>query len=125
MTLQQCIYAVLKSVIMYVDENTLPEGVFALAHILQRQVSYFADPDGFDGLLRHLGDDSPWCQVLKVLLVGFDKDNPREPFTQWMMEPLDSDFKDLIGGLTNLDPAKRLTADEALLHKWFEDARAE
>jgi len=40
------------------------------------------------------------------------------------MEPLDSDFKDLIGGLTNFDPANRLTADEALSHNWFQDVWA-
>ncbi len=94
---------------MYVDQETLPEGELALAHVLQRQISYFADLESFNGLLRHLGD-SPWCQ-----------ENPREPFYLWNMEPIDSDLKDLIGGLTNFDPAKRLTASEALSHKWFHD----
>ncbi len=106
---------------MYVDEKALPEGELALAHVLERQISYFADPESFDGLLRHLGD-SPWCQVLEALRGGFNKENPREPFVRWNMEPLDSDLKDLIGGLTNFDPAKRLTADEALSHNWFHDA---
>jgi serine/threonine protein kinase len=59
--------------------------------------------------------------VLEALRDGFDKENPREPFARWNMEPLDPDFKDLIGGLTNFDPAKQLTADEALRHKWFND----
>ncbi|KAL9626312.1 MAG: hypothetical protein Q9204_007406, partial [Flavoplaca sp. TL-2023a] len=76
--------------------------------------------ESFDGLLRHLGD-SPWCQVLEALRGGFNMENPREPFVRWDMEPLDSDLKDLIGGLTNFDPAKRLTADEALSHNWFRD----
>jgi hypothetical protein len=34
------------------------------------------------------------------------------------VEPL---FRDLVGGLTNFDPAMRLTAEEALQHKWFAD----
>jgi serine/threonine protein kinase len=105
---------------LYVDQETLPEGELALAHVLQRQISYFADLESFNGLLRHLGD-SPWCQVLEVLRHGFNKENPREPFYLWNMEPIDSDLKDLIGGLTNFDPAKRLTASEALSHKWFHD----
>ncbi|MCJ1382836.1 hypothetical protein MMC17_005949 [Xylographa soralifera] len=89
-----CIYAVLKHVILYVAEEALPEGEVALAHVLERRISYFADLESLDGLLRHLGD-SPWCQVLEVLRDGFDKENPREPFVRWNTEPLDSDFKDL------------------------------
>ncbi|MCJ1280773.1 hypothetical protein MMC26_000090 [Xylographa opegraphella] len=115
-----CIYAVLKHVIFHVDEEALPDGEVALAHVLERQISYFADRESLDGLLRHLGD-SPWCQVLETLRDGFNKENPREPFVLWNMQPLDSDFKDLIGGLTNFDPARRLTAREALEHKWFRD----
>ncbi|KAL8967275.1 MAG: hypothetical protein Q9197_005516 [Variospora fuerteventurae] len=115
-----CIYAVLKHVILYVDEEALPEDEVALAHVLERQISYFADWESLDGLLRHLGD-SPWCQVLETLRGGFNKENPREPFVRWNIEPLDADLKDLIGGLTNFDPAKRLTADEALSHTWFHD----
>lgn len=110
----------LKRVVLYVDEKALPEGEVALAHVLERQISYLADLESFDGLLRHLGD-SPWCQVLEALRNGFNKKNPREPFDRWDMEPLDSDVKDLIGGLTNFDPAKRLTAGKALSHKWFHD----
>ena len=105
---------------MYVDGTTLPEGEVALAHVLDRQISYFADLEGFKGLLKHLGD-SPWCQVLEVLLNDFSKEHPHEPFDLWDMEPLDSDFKDLIAGLTNFDPARRITADEALSHRWFQE----
>jgi len=110
----------LKHVILYVDAKALPEGELPLAHVLERQISYFADLESLDGLLRHLGD-SPWCQVLEVLRDGFNKEHPREPFVRWNIEPLDSDLKDLIGGLTNFDPAKRLTADKALLHRWFQN----
>ena len=79
--MEQCIYAILKHVILYIDEKALPEGELALAHILERQISYLVDPEGFDGLLRHLGD-SPWCQVFETLLSGFNKENPREPFAR-------------------------------------------
>ncbi|KAL8978782.1 MAG: hypothetical protein Q9177_006310 [Variospora cf. flavescens] len=115
-----CMYAVLKHVILYVDEEALPEDELALAHVLERQISYFADWESLHGLLRHLGD-SPWCQVLEILRGSFNKENPREPFARWNIEPLDADLKDLIGGLTNFDPPKRLTADEALSHNWFHD----
>lgn len=114
----QCIYAVLKRVIFAVGDEELAEGEEPLSIILERQISYFADEDGLNGLLRYLGD-SPWREVLKVIRDGFNKTNPRKPFSLW--KNVDADFKDLIGGLTNFDPAKRLTAHEALLHRWLRD----
>jgi len=115
----QCIYAVLKRVIFAVDEEKLVEGEEPLSVVLERQVSYFADEDGLNGLLKHLGD-SPWCEVLKVIRDGFNETNPRKPFSLW--KNIDADFKDLIGGLTNFEPTKRLTAHEALARRWFSDA---
>lgn len=116
----QCIYAVLKHVIFYIDDDAVPEGEAALAEVLERQISYFADIEGFEGLLKHLGD-SPLCQVFETLRNGFNEEHPREPFALWDMEHIDSVFKDLIRGLTNFDPAKRITANEALQHRWFAD----
>lgn len=113
----KCIYAVLRRVIFAVGEDELAEGEEPSV-VLERQISYFADEDGLNVLLNHLGD-SPWCEVLKVIRDGFNETNPRKPFSLW--KNLDADFKDLIGGLTNFDPAKRLTAHEALAHSWFGD----
>jgi serine/threonine protein kinase len=45
--------------------------------------------------------------------------NPRKPFSLW--KNIDADFKDLVSGLTNFEPTKRLTAHEALAHRWFSD----
>lgn len=60
--------------------------------------------------------------VFEVLRDGFNKENPRKPFSLWKnYVAIDADFKDLISGLTNFDPAKRITAHEALEHKWFKD----
>ncbi|MCJ1266416.1 hypothetical protein MMC22_006301 [Lobaria immixta] len=112
-----CIYAVLRQVIFAVSDEELGEGEEKLAVVLERQISYFGDQDGVNVLLSHLGD-SPWCEVLKILCGGFDNTNLRRPFYLW--EGVDADFKDLIAGLTNFDPAKRLTAHEALEHIWFE-----
>ncbi len=114
----QCIYAVLKRVIFAVGEEELAEGEDPLSVALERQISYFADEDGLSRLLKHLGD-SPWCEVLEVIRDSFNKTNPRKPFSLW--KNVDADFKDLIGGLTNFDPAKRLTAHDALTHRWFRD----
>lgn len=89
--------------------------------VLTRQMSYFADLDGLHGLLKHLGDN-PWCEVFHTLARGFGTKNPRKPFALWA--ELDADFKDLVVGLTNFDPARRLTAHDALAHTWFADVGA-
>ncbi len=114
----QCIYAVIKRVIFAVGKEELDEGEEALAVVLERQISYFADENGLNGLLEHLGH-SPWCEILTVICDGFGKTNPRKPFYLW--KDVDVDFKDLVSGLTKFNPAERLTAHEALAHRWFGD----
>ncbi|KAH9224723.1 kinase-like domain-containing protein [Leptodontidium sp. 2 PMI_412] len=113
-----CIYAVTKQVIFSIEGEDLGEGEEPLAVVLERQISYFADEEGLNGLLRHLGD-SPWCQILETLRDGFNKTNPRKPVSLW--KGIDKDFRDLVTGLTKFDPSKRLTAKEALQHPWFGD----
>lgn len=107
-----------KKVIFYVGEDELGDGEEIVAHVLERHISCFADADGLDAFLKHISD-SPYREIFEILRDGFDETNPREPFA--LMRGIDEDFKDLIGGLTNFDPAKRLTAHEALAHRWFED----
>ena len=114
----QCVYAILKRLIFAVDKEELANGIEPLAVVLEHQISYFADGKGLDALMMHLGD-SPWRQIFSAVLDGFDAANPRKPFSLW--KNVDADFKDLIGGLMNFDPAQRLTAHEALAHRWFAD----
>ncbi|OAL73020.1 serine/threonine protein kinase [Trichophyton violaceum] len=90
-----CIYAVHKRVIFAVGEEELGERINPLSIILERQISYFANEDGIDGLVKYLGD-SPWVHIFQVIRYGFNSDNPH--------------------------PEKRITADEALAHMWFEGA---
>ena len=116
----QCVFAVTKRVIFAVDKDELEEGVEVLAIVLERQVSYFSDDDGFNGLMKHLGD-SPWCEIFRVTHDGFSETQPRRPVSKWEGDDIDADFRDLISGLTNFDPAKRITAHEALPHRWFAD----
>jgi serine/threonine protein kinase len=102
---------------MAVDEDELPDGIELLDVQLERQISYFAD--GFEsvkGLIRYLGD-SPWAQLVAMIVADFGADNPRRPFGMW--QHLDTDFKDLIVRMMNVDPTRRLTAKEALAHVWF------
>ncbi|KAK2766244.1 hypothetical protein FQN54_007761 [Arachnomyces sp. PD_36] len=113
-----CIYAMHKRVIFAVGEEELDEGVDRLAIVIERQISYFADEDGLGEFLKQLGSDNPWVQVFEVTRDGFNKDNPRKPFSLW--KGVDDDFKSLVCAMTNFDPEKRITAREALAHKWFE-----
>lgn len=83
---------------------------------LQRQVSYFGDQDGLDGLRMHLGDDEISITVLNMLWEDrFEPYIPYKPFTEWP-ELEDAVFKDLILQLMNLNPSKRITAQQTLEH---------
>ncbi|GKZ41721.1 hypothetical protein AbraIFM66951_011002 [Aspergillus brasiliensis] len=119
-----CLYAVLGRVIFGVDDDFRfheSQGALPAMIRLQRQVSYFGDKEGINGLLKHIGDDDISCQVLQMLLDERAEDYILyKPFAEWedLMEP---EFKDLIGKLMNLDPAKRVTAREVLEHPWFSD----
>jgi serine/threonine protein kinase len=87
---------------------------------LQRQVSYFGDQEGLDGLKTHLGDDEISLTILNMLWEDrFEPYIPYRPFKDWP-EVEDVIFKDLILKLMNLDPSKRITAQQALEHTWFE-----
>jgi serine/threonine protein kinase len=87
---------------------------------LQRQISYFGDKEGLNGLMKHVGDEEANCEVLGMLWEERAADYiPYVPLSEWT--DVDSAFKDLIRGLNNLDPSRRLTARQALDHPWFED----
>lgn len=97
----------------------LTQGALPYLICLQRQVSYFGDWEGVEGLLKHIGDDDTNCQVLRMLWEDrLEEYIPYKPFSEWA-DGTDVVFKDLIRGLTNLDPAKRITARQALEHPWF------
>ncbi|KAH1355141.1 hypothetical protein KXV22_003394 [Aspergillus fumigatus] len=119
-----CIYAMLGRVIFGPDEDFRKhqtQGALPALIRLQRQVSYFGDSEGINGLLKHITDDEISCQVLRMLWDGrSDEHIPNKPFCKWP-EIVDPIFKDLIQQLTNLDPTKRITACQALEHPWFRD----
>lgn len=52
-----------------------------------------------------------------MVAANFNADNPRQPFALW--QDIDPDFKDLVVRMMNVDPARRLKANEALAHEWF------
>ncbi|EFE29951.1 uncharacterized protein ARB_03292 [Trichophyton benhamiae CBS 112371] len=111
-----CIYAVHRRLIFSVDESELGAGEEILAHVIERQISYFADEDSIQEFLE-LIRESPWAEVFKITRDGFNKENPRKPFALW--KGVDPAFKDLICRMTHFNPGKRITARGALEHEWF------
>ncbi|WQF84707.1 Putative protein kinase [Colletotrichum destructivum] len=89
----------------------------AWRHVLRRHISYFADDGGIKGLLSHIGEDNPFFDRLIDLAAEFGASRPRSPFALWQY--VDEELRDLIGKMTNFDPARRITAHEALEHPWF------
>lgn len=118
----QCIYAMLGKVIFSADEDLRSfeaQGVFPHIIRLQRQVSFFGDRESLNGLMAYVGDEEVNCQVLGLLWDDRAADyHSYRPFLTWP-NVSDDVFKDLIAGMTNLDPRKRTTAREALSHAWF------
>ena len=104
---------------MKIYRNMNRKGAFPHIIRLQRQVSFFGDREGLNGLTTHVGDEEVHCQVLGFLWDDCAADyHPYKPFSEWP-NVSDGAFNDLIGKMTNLDPQKRVTAREALEHHWF------
>lgn len=89
--------------------------------IISRHISYFGDQEGFKGLLEHLGDDNPFSERIIELASKFSTLSARKPFQE--RHGVDIQFRDLVGRMTNLAPAARITAREALEHEWFKSSR--
>lgn len=93
-------------------------------HIHRRHISLFGtDTESLRGLAKHVGgeENSLWFGRFGDIASSFGDEEPRRPFLGWMWP--DEEFRDLVGRMTNLDPAWRITAREALGHRWFTQTR--
>jgi serine/threonine protein kinase len=113
----QCIYAITKQIVLFVDPETATEKNPIEAIVVRRQVSYFGDYEGMVGLM-HL-EDSPWIGYLDFVMDNFNEDYPKHSLGLW--DHLEEDFRDLLMKMMSMDPKRRITAEEALAHKWFAD----
>ncbi|KAI1933666.1 hypothetical protein LOZ65_000302 [Ophidiomyces ophidiicola] len=82
-----CIYAMLGQVIFGADDDLQKHelhGAFPHVIRLQRQVSFFGDPEGLNGLMTHVGDEEVNCKVLGLLWDDRVADyHPYRPFSKW------------------------------------------
>lgn len=86
-------------------------------YVLRLQISFFGEEESFKGLLEWIGEENPFFERLVALAGSFDAANPRKRFQKWYF--VDAQFRDLICRMTTLDPARRITAREALEHPWL------
>ncbi|KAF2010426.1 kinase-like protein [Aaosphaeria arxii CBS 175.79] len=107
------IYVILDDIIFLVSDEEL-KGNDAWWHILRRHISFLGDEDGFVGLLDYIGQENPFFERLIALAGDFNVEKPRKPFAFWRY--VDEGFRDLIAVMTNLNPAKRITARQAMEH---------
>ncbi|KAI1865297.1 uncharacterized protein JN550_008345 [Neoarthrinium moseri] len=110
------IYVMLNDMVLRVTDEQLG-GRDVWWHILRRHVSFFADEDGLKGLLQHIGEENVFFQRFIAVAADFDAEKPRKPFALWHY--VDLELRDLVVKMTNLDPARRITARKALDHPWF------
>ena len=114
------IYVMVDEMVFRVSDEQL-KAADSWRYIIRRHLSYFADKDGFNGLLAHLGEENPFYERLIELGNGFGPGTEsRQPFQLW--EYMEPDLRDLVGKMTSLDPGGRITAREALTHRWFRGA---
>ncbi|KAI6878127.1 calcium/calmodulin dependent protein kinase [Hortaea werneckii] len=118
-----CIFAMCDKMVCEDDEDFqafVSQGAEPLAIRLQRLVSYFGDKDGINGLLTHVGDDDTSCEILSLLWDERHADYiSYKPFVEWSVTQQNEGFGDVITRIVNLDPKKRMTAKQALMHPWF------
>lgn len=116
----QCIYALGGGELLLLNDwkEMEKKGIKPEQEILVRHFLYFGPLSG--GLL-HQVNDKTWNFALKKasdMAEMTAKDQPELRFEQWG-EELGPEAKNMISGMTNLDPAARTTMDEVLKHGWW------
>ena len=92
---------------------------------LQRQVCFFGEEEGYLGLRRHIGkEEEQICELVDGMWE--ERTAPYMPYKHFSTWPEveDEAFRDVVLKLMSLDPARRISAREALRHPWFEGVEA-
>ncbi|KAI1749589.1 kinase-like domain-containing protein [Xylaria castorea] len=110
------IYVVTDRMVFHVGQDLL-NAEDSWRHILRRHLSYFGDEDGFNGYMDHIGEENPVYDRMMGLMNDFLTGDGLQSFGYWV--DIDPTFRDLIVKMTRLDPALRITAQQAIDHPWF------
>lgn len=118
----QCIYTLGGGDFLLLNDykQLAARGISAEQEILTRHFTYFGPVP--EGLYRQVNDKN-WSEAMKEASEVADlaaKDQPELRFTWWSQE-LGAAAQDIISGMTNLDPAARITIDHILSHRWWQE----
>ncbi|KFY01094.1 hypothetical protein O988_02915 [Pseudogymnoascus sp. VKM F-3808] len=114
-----CIFVMLNNMVLRVSDSELA-AIDSWRHFLRRHIFFFGEEDGFQGLLQWIGEENLSHKRLIELAGTFLAVEPRKPFGIWHF--VDASFRDPVGRMTVLDPARRITAAQALEHPWFAES---
>ena len=101
--------------------DLLKLGVSPEQEILNRHFCYFGPVP--EGLFKVVNDEQ-WCKALRGLSTMAEeqvKEHPEKRFRQWGKD-LGPESLDMIGGMTNLDPMARITIDQVLAHRFWQES---
>lgn len=87
--------------------------------IVTRHFAYFGPVP--PGLYEQVDED--WRDALRTSAKQAERvveDHPEVRFEQWA-EGLSPEGRDMISGMTNLDPSARTTIDQVLTHPWWQE----
>ncbi|RAL05525.1 kinase-like protein [Aspergillus ibericus CBS 121593] len=110
------VYVMANRMVLRVPDDQL-NAEDAWRHILPLHLSYFANIDGLEQFLDHIGEENPYFQRMLELVSTFGPENPLLPVKGWTF--LEPELRDLVEKMTPLDPRRRITSKEALEHPWF------
>ncbi|KAI0009492.1 kinase-like domain-containing protein [Xylariaceae sp. FL0662B] len=117
-----CIYALGGGEFLLINDyqELVKNGIKPEQEIVVRHFCYFGSAS--EGLLK-LVNDEDWCNALKGASGMAEHAVKKEPelrFERWG-EELGPEAQNMISGMTNPDPAARITIDQVLTHRWWQE----
>lgn len=76
------IYVMINDMVFRVSDSQL-NAPDSWRYILRKHISYFADQDGLNGLLQHIGEENAFYERLVSLANSFTPGDLRQPFHTW------------------------------------------
>ena len=119
----QCIYALGGGEFLLINnyQELVKNSISPEQEILTRHFCYFGPVS--DGLLKRVNDEK-WCNALSgasKLAEEAVKEQPELRFEWWGKE-LGSETQNMISGMTNPDPTARITIDQVLTHRLWQES---